>query len=176
MADKVYCGSGKEKRFDDGGSIIEVTIPVDELVSHAEVYGFTASSSGRRMIRLKIGRRRTVGTYGETHTVEVDTWKPGQNAGAGDRAPAQSAPSRYSRPAPSAAASSSPYTTTGTAAYPPPPPPRASAPYAGRPAGGEWPARAGAPSAPPAAASQPDFPDDDDFPDEGFPDGKTDLF
>lgn len=77
MADHIYVGSAKEKTFQDGGSILEVSLTLDGMAEYFKAYGFTASS-GKKIIKLKIGRRREVGKYGETHTVEVDTWKPEQ--------------------------------------------------------------------------------------------------
>lgn len=154
MAEKVYCGSGKEKSFPDGGSIIELTIPIEELVQHAEVYGFTASTSGRRMIRIKVSPRRQIGAYGETHTVEVDTWKPTPGAGgprAGGYGSAPAGQSRYAARPPAQAG-----TSQGPAA--PPQPSSRGTPPASQ--SGEWPARA--PTSPPPR----DF--DDDFPDDGF--------
>lgn len=81
MADHIYCGSGKEKTFADGGSIITVTLNVDELLANYEQYGFT-TNAGKRTIKVKVGRRKNVGQYGETHTVEIDTFKPQSTQGA----------------------------------------------------------------------------------------------
>ena len=75
MAEHIYCGSGKEKFFPDGGSVIQVSLTLNDLKAHFDAYGFTADS-GKKILKLKIGKRREVGKYGETHTVEVDTWKP----------------------------------------------------------------------------------------------------
>lgn len=78
MADHIYCGSGKEKTFDDGGHILTVTLNIDEILAQYDAYGFT-TDRGKRTIKVKIGRRKSVGQYGETHTVEIDTWKPSQS-------------------------------------------------------------------------------------------------
>lgn len=77
MADRIYVGSGKEKTFPDGGSSISVSLTLDGIKEYFEKYGFT-TEKGKHILKLKIGRRREVGKYGETHTVEVDTWKPEQ--------------------------------------------------------------------------------------------------
>jgi hypothetical protein len=79
MADKWYVGSGKEKTFPNGGSITTVSLEIDEIEKIFQEYGFV-SKTGKRYIRITVGRRREVGKYGETHTVEVDTWKPDQKA------------------------------------------------------------------------------------------------
>ncbi len=78
MIEKIYVGSAKEKTFSDGGSVIEVSLTLDGMADHFKAYGFTANS-GKKIIKLKISKRRSVGQYGETHTVEVDTWKPDAN-------------------------------------------------------------------------------------------------
>ena len=75
MADHIYCGSGKDKEFADGGHLLTVTLNIDEILAQYDAYGFT-TNAGKRTIKVKIGRRKTVGQYGETHTVEIDTWKP----------------------------------------------------------------------------------------------------
>ncbi len=86
---KIYCGSAKEKTFNDGGSILNVSLNLDDIENAFGEYGFT-TQAGKRIIKVKIGKRRSEGAYGETHTVEVDTWKPNQqqstsyNQGQGD--------------------------------------------------------------------------------------------
>lgn len=72
----IYCGSAKERTFENG-SVINVSLTLNGMAELFEKYGFT-TESGKKIIKLKIGRRREVGKYGETHTVEIDTWKPGQ--------------------------------------------------------------------------------------------------
>ena len=75
MADHIYCGSGKERVFENGGNVLTVTLNIDEILAQYDAYGFT-TNTGKRTIKVKISRRREVGQYGETHTVEIDTWKP----------------------------------------------------------------------------------------------------
>jgi hypothetical protein len=75
MADKIYLGSGKEKTFDDGGSVISVHLKLDGMAEYFKEYGYT-SASGEKRIKLNIGTRRNIGDYGETHSVVLDTWKP----------------------------------------------------------------------------------------------------
>lgn len=79
MAEKIYVGSGKEKVFDGGGSVISVHLTLNDMGKYFEEYGYTASNGDKR-IKLKIGSRREIGNYGESHTVELDTWKPDQVA------------------------------------------------------------------------------------------------
>lgn len=79
MPEKIYVGSGKERTFDGGGSVVTVTIDVDDLINACKDHGFT-TETGKRKIRLKVGSRRDIDRFGNTHFVEVDTWKPdGQN-------------------------------------------------------------------------------------------------
>lgn len=72
---KIYCGNGTEKRFNNGGSIIEVTLDVDALAKNFNEHGFT-TGQGKRKIKVKVCQSREVDQYGNTHYVEVDTWKP----------------------------------------------------------------------------------------------------
>lgn len=100
--EKIYCGSAKEVTFNDGGSVINVSLEMDKLEEYFKEFGFTSTTSGKRFLKLKIGRRRETGRFGETHTVEVDTWKPsgagsaGNSAGgAGSAAPAANSAAAY---------------------------------------------------------------------------------
>lgn len=80
MPERIYCGNGKEKRFEGGGSIVTITVDLDTLILEFPNYGFT-TDAGKRKIRLKVGQRREVDQYGNSHLVEVDTWKPDRGQG-----------------------------------------------------------------------------------------------
>lgn len=108
MADKIYVGNGKERTFDNGGSVITITVDVDALINACKDYGFT-TEAGKRKIRLKVAQRREIDQYGNSHLVEVDTWKPEQGrqssqssapAGGYQKRPANATatPSRASQP------------------------------------------------------------------------------
>lgn len=73
--DKIFCGSGKERKFDNGGSIIGITIDLETIYQVWQKYGFI-NRSGRRMIRLDVSTKRQVDQYNNTHSVSVNTWKP----------------------------------------------------------------------------------------------------
>lgn len=75
MADKIYVGSGKEKTFSGGGSIISVSLDLGELIKQFDHHGFVAKS-GKKMIKIDVGTRRSVGEYGDTHSVSLNTWHP----------------------------------------------------------------------------------------------------
>jgi len=75
MAEHIYCGSGKDKEFQDGGHLLTITLNLDELEKNFSAYGFT-TNTGKRTIKVKVSKRREIGQYGETHTVEIETWKP----------------------------------------------------------------------------------------------------
>ena len=77
MNDKIFIGNGKEKVFDNGGSVINATITLDGFKKYFEDYGFT-TKQGKKMLKIIIGKRREPDKYGKTHYVELDTWKPGQ--------------------------------------------------------------------------------------------------
>ena len=77
MSDKIYCGNGKEKTFQDGGSIISVMLDLDTLEREFANYGFTTDQK-KRKIRINVGKRREVDQYGNTHLISIDTWKPAQ--------------------------------------------------------------------------------------------------
>lgn len=83
MSEKIYCGSGKEKIWDDGGSSINVSLNMEIIRQNWGKFGFT-TDAGKQILKLKINRRKSPGNYGETHTVEIDTWKAGNNGGQGE--------------------------------------------------------------------------------------------
>lgn len=78
MSETIYCGSGKEHTFHDGGSIITVDLTLDGLKDLFQKYGYT-DRSGKKHIKLKVQQRRQIGKYGETHSVSIDTFKPDPN-------------------------------------------------------------------------------------------------
>lgn len=83
---KIYCGNGKQINFDDGGSLIAVTLDIDVLIKNWEEFGFTARQSQKRMIKVKVCPNRDgPDRYDNTHYIEVDQWKP--NGGGGNQAP-----------------------------------------------------------------------------------------
>ncbi|RKX92022.1 MAG: hypothetical protein DRZ90_14335 [Spirochaetes bacterium] len=91
MGNKIYCGNGKEKQFQNGGSLIEVMLDVDTLAKNFDAYGFR-TQAGKRKIRVKVCQSREVDQYGNTHYVEVDTWKPSQQASQPQQAQLQQGP------------------------------------------------------------------------------------
>jgi hypothetical protein len=75
MEGKVYVGSGKEKKFENGGSIINVLLDVDDLAAHFKEFGFT-TQQGKRKIRVNVTERKEADQWGNTHSVSIDTFKP----------------------------------------------------------------------------------------------------
>lgn len=80
MNDKLFCGSGKKVEFGNGGSIMKMSICLDDLeAALAQGYGFTSGRSGKRYVRVEAKRKRDPDERGNTHYLEVDTWKPNQS-------------------------------------------------------------------------------------------------
>ena len=69
MNNKIFCGSGKE--FGIYG-----TVNISVCLSDLPKEHITERSSGKKYIRLKLNRKREPDQYGNTHSLEVDTWKP----------------------------------------------------------------------------------------------------
>jgi hypothetical protein len=76
---KIYCGNGKAIVYNDPAALIAVMLDLDVLNQNFEEHGFT-SSKGRRKIKVKVCRGRMEDAYGNSHYVEIDTWKPGDKA------------------------------------------------------------------------------------------------
>ena len=68
MNNKIFCGSGKE--FGIYGTV-NISVCLSDLKEH-----ITEGSNGKKYIRLKLNRKREPDQYGNTHSLEVDTWKP----------------------------------------------------------------------------------------------------
>lgn len=76
MGDKIYCGNAREKRFNDGNSVLNATIDIDALTKAFNEFGWT-TDAGKRKIKVKIAANRNgADQYNNTHYIEVDTWKP----------------------------------------------------------------------------------------------------
>lgn len=90
--EKIYCNksSAKKKEFNNGGYIINAMLDLDELEEHFKSYGFTTKEN-RRKLKVSIGTRREPDQFGNTHNIEVDTWKPDGNSNSGNSGSFQSA-------------------------------------------------------------------------------------
>ncbi len=75
MSDKIYCGNGKERTFDGGGSVVTVTLDLDVLMREYGTHGFL-TDQGKRKIRLKVAKSRQADQYNNTHYTEIDVWHP----------------------------------------------------------------------------------------------------
>ena len=69
---KQYVGSAKEKQG-KYGEFISLSF------SQKDLDILNASKNERGYVNLVINRRNQPGTYGETHSVTIDTWKPEKN-------------------------------------------------------------------------------------------------
>lgn len=84
MADKIFCGSGKKKEFPNGGTITTVNLDMDTLERVFNEYGFT-TNGGKRILKVKVSSKRETDQYGNTHSVEIDTWKPDNQGGSNQK-------------------------------------------------------------------------------------------
>ena len=72
--EKIYCGSAKtiSTKY---GEIMNVSLDFDVLEQAVIDYGFK-TKSGKQIVKIKIQERKAVDSYGNTHSVCVDVWKP----------------------------------------------------------------------------------------------------
>jgi hypothetical protein len=75
MSEKIYVGNGKKKTFQNGGSIIDISLTLTGIKELFQKYGFT-TDAGKQIIRLQLTERREPDRYGNTHSLTVNTWKP----------------------------------------------------------------------------------------------------
>lgn len=73
---KTYApGSVKEHTFHDGGSVLKIGANAEKLIAFIQTH---ANSKG--YINLCVSKRKSVGQYGETHCMWLDTWEPKSKA------------------------------------------------------------------------------------------------
>jgi hypothetical protein len=81
---KIYVpGSAKAKQF-DWGQVLNISFKADKIIEFIEQH-----KNDKGYINLKISPRKEVGQYGDTHTMEVDTWSPKQAGSAPSTRPPQ---------------------------------------------------------------------------------------
>ena len=69
--ENIYCGSGTEKVFDEGRSLINFSLDLAKLKDHVSEY------NGKKYVNLTIGANRDgANDYGKTHYVKINTFKP----------------------------------------------------------------------------------------------------
>jgi hypothetical protein len=69
MSNKIFCGRGK--RFGQYNAI-SLSICLDDIPNEY----ITTGKNGKRYIKLNVNEKREADEWGNTHSVEVDTWKP----------------------------------------------------------------------------------------------------
>ncbi len=77
MTDKRYIGSGKIKTFDNGGSIIKYSTPIDDLEKEIA----KEKAAGKTWININICERKAPSDKGMTHYGVIDDWEPTQQQG-----------------------------------------------------------------------------------------------
>lgn len=66
MADKQFVGKGKEKKFDNGGAIVNFSFKPDDL----------PPPNDKGYVNLTLAEMKSPDKWGNTHTVYVNDWKP----------------------------------------------------------------------------------------------------
>ncbi len=61
----------KEKKFANGNAILKIGVNVDKLMAQLSQH-----RNAKGYVNLAISARKTVGQYGDTHCVWLDTWEP----------------------------------------------------------------------------------------------------
>jgi hypothetical protein len=97
--EKIYCGSAKA-RDTQYGEELTVSVNLTECTKWFKDYGYISKDGEKHFITLKINRRKEPGKYGETHSVTVDTWKPGEKAEQARHVPMQRQDTQYTNHAP----------------------------------------------------------------------------
>jgi len=67
---KIYFGQGKEFKFEDGGTTLNISFSnkdLDEMKGYLNEKGY---------INLRCTKRKEPSQFGQTHSIVLDTWKP----------------------------------------------------------------------------------------------------
>lgn len=96
---RLYCGRGKAGKYGINLDICLDDIPAEHITM--------SSKNRKRYVKLKVNASREPDDRGNTHYIEVDTWKPDPNYRSGGQAPAR-APARSSAPLPEAGSAAPP--------------------------------------------------------------------
>jgi hypothetical protein len=83
--EKRWCGSAKEKQTRDYPPFYSVTLNLSELGNAVRAgYGWK-DNDGNQMIKINLMQRREPSRSGSTHYAIVDTWRPDDQKGGGQR-------------------------------------------------------------------------------------------
>jgi len=88
--------SAKQITFQSGKTIIKLGVPVEKFIAFLQEH-----QNSKGYVNLGISPRKETGKYGETHTVWLDTWQPGEKP-AQSQGQAQDAPPRTTTTPPAA--------------------------------------------------------------------------
>ena len=82
MSEKIYCGKGKQNQYG-----IKLNICIDDIPAE---YKTVSTATGKTYVRLELKQSKQPDQRGNTHYIEVDTWKPTQRVAAPEPAQEQS--------------------------------------------------------------------------------------
>jgi len=74
MADKIYCGNGKEHTFKDGGKILKLSF------SKKELQIMLANVNEKGYVNTNVCKRKEPSKFGQTHYLTIDDWQPDKKA------------------------------------------------------------------------------------------------
>lgn len=99
-APKVYVPKSSAKaRQTSIGEILRISFKVEDAIEF-----FKKNANDKGYINLELIPRKTAGTYGDTHTLTLDTWKPTPRTdGAPARTTTSAKPASKAKTAPAAA-------------------------------------------------------------------------
>lgn len=82
MAEKVYVkGSAKKIQFDNG-SLMKVSFNINDFAKKGESFDSVKDVANEKgWVNILIKEKREVDDYGNTHYIELDTWKPDPSKG-----------------------------------------------------------------------------------------------
>jgi len=85
MSEKTYVkGNAKEHVFQDGGSVLNISIDASDIDKSKLVKG--------KYLNISISRRKEVGQYGDTHNMIYNEYKPKDDDGMDQTPPEEQAP------------------------------------------------------------------------------------
>ena len=87
MPEKVYLKCSAKARDTNYGEMLNIGVKAEDLIAFAQQH-----VNERGYLNLTISKRRSVGTYGDTHSVTLDTYQPNRETITDPRLPDEGAP------------------------------------------------------------------------------------
>ncbi len=75
MPEKIYLKSSAKEIDTQYGSMLAISFKAEDMIAFCKEH-----ANDKGYMNLNVNRRKEVGQYGDTHSVTLNTWKPGEQS------------------------------------------------------------------------------------------------